>query len=86
MRKQTNNGRIEAEEVRHSVPAVFVQVRDIGYGCPGIKIYCNKSSHQSCLDELMTAIRSGGRILQRSPAWYELIKKFENEDKFNVRH
>ena len=86
MRKQTNNGRIEAEEVRHSVPAVFVQVSDIGLGIPGIQIYCNKPSHGECRMELAKAIRSGGRIVQRGQAWYELIKKFENEDKFNVRH
>ena len=35
--------RKEEEHSKHSTPAVFVQVPDIGYGTPGIVIYCNKT-------------------------------------------
>lgn len=84
MKRQNN--REESESVRHSIPAVFVEVPDIGLGVPGIQIFCNKTSHGECLEELRKAIKSGGRVVQRSQAWHDLCKKFENEDKFNARH
>jgi len=80
------NSREESESVRHSMPAVFIQVPDIGLGVPGIQIFCNKPSHGECLDELRKAIRSGGRVVQRSEAWHDLCRKFDNEDKFNARN
>ena len=52
-----------SERNLHSVPAVIVQVRDIGYGIPGIEIYCNNPRHGGCCDELAKALKKGGRVV-----------------------
>lgn len=74
MRQQVNK-RDEAETATHSIPSVIVQVPDIGYGTPGIEIFCNKLSHKDCQDELNKALRLGGRIIPRTDAWRELAKR-----------
>ena len=51
------------DQFRHLIPAVFVQVPDIGNGIPGIQLFCNKINHSSCRDELRRALASGGRIV-----------------------
>lgn len=69
--------RIESETATHSVPAIFVQVPDIGYGVPGIELFCNKPNHPDCLQELRKAIKSGGRIVPRTMWWKDLVKRLD---------
>ena len=52
-----------SERNLHSVPAVIVQVKDIGYATPGIQIFCNNPRHGSCCDELGKALKNGGKIV-----------------------
>lgn len=52
-----------SERNLHSVPAVLVQVRDIGYAIPGIQIFCNNPRHGDCCIELARALKNGGRVV-----------------------
>lgn len=52
-----------SERNLHSVPAVIVQVRDIGYATPGIQIFCNNPRHGDCLNELARAFKKGARVV-----------------------
>lgn len=51
------------QNTKHSEPAVFVQVRDIGGGIPGIVLFCNRCP--DCRAELQRALKEGGRIIPR---------------------
>ena len=53
------------ENSKHSTPAIFVQVANIGYGTPGIEIFCNKSTHTGCRHDLIWALKHGGRVVER---------------------
>ena len=55
------------ERKEHGVPMVFMQVRDIGMGIPGIQVFCNR--HADCTAELQRAIRSGARLVPGT-YWY----------------
>ena len=68
--------RKEEEHSKHSTPAVFVQVPDIGYGTPGIVIYCNKPSHKECCKELANILQHGG-FLVRTSYWGDYYRRLK---------
>ncbi len=69
---------MKEENSSHSTPAVFVQVPDIGYGIPGIQIFCNKPSHGECRKELARILNSGGRLVPNT-YWADYYAKLKNK-------